>query len=85
MSACNHDLSTPIFHNIGDKIKAKFAFVSFLWQASVIVDLIYQIKNVFIIAGINAKKRLIYQKILKVTGGIVLIISPTIAFIKDQQ
>lgn len=85
MRACNHNLSTFIFHNFQDKIEAKFGFAPFLWQASAIFDLIYQKKDVFVITGTNARKSLAYQAILEVTEGIILIISPIIALIEDQQ
>lgn len=85
VSACNHDSSTPAFHNVGEKIKAKFGFAPFPWQASAIVDLTHRKRDVFVIAGTNAGKSLTYQAIPTVTGGIVLVISPTIALMEDQQ
>ncbi len=60
VSACNHNSSTPTFHNVGEKIKAKFGFAPFPWQASAIVDLTYQKREVFVIAGTNAGKSLTY-------------------------
>lgn len=85
MSVCNHDSLTPAFHNVGEKIKAKFGFAPFSWQANAIVDLTYQKRDVFVIAGTNAGKSLTYQAIPEVTGGIVLVISPIIALMEDQQ
>lgn len=75
------------FHNkdITAKIKAKFGLDPHPWQVSVVVDIAHYKKDVFVIAGTNAGKSLTYQSRLKVTGGIVLVISPTIAFIKDQM
>lgn len=83
MNACNHDSSTPAFHNVRDKIKAKFGFAPITWQASAIVDLIYQKKDIFVIAGTNAGKSLTYQAILEVIRGIILVISLTIALMED--
>ncbi len=85
VSARNHNSSTPAFHNVGLKIEAKFGFAPFPWQASAIVDLIHQKRYVFVIAGTNAGKNLTYQAIPEVTGGIVLVISSTIALMEDQQ
>lgn len=85
MRAYNHNLSTLIFHNSQDKIKAKFGSAPFFWQASAIFDLTYQKKDVFVITGTNTRKNLAYQAILEVTEGIILVISPIIALIEDQQ
>lgn len=71
MGACNHDLRTLAFHNVGEKIKAKFGFTPFRYQASAINDLIHQKQDVFLIADTYARKNLTFQAILKVTGGIV--------------
>ncbi len=49
------------------------------------VDLTHQKRDVFVIAGTNVGKSLTYQAIPEVTGGIVLVISPTIALMEDQQ
>ncbi len=83
VSARNHNLSTPAFHNVGVKIEAKFGFALFPWQASAIVDLTHKKRDVFVIAGTNAGKSLTYQAIPEVTGGIVLVISPTITLMED--
>ena len=50
-----------------------------------VVDIAQHKKDVFVIAGSNAGKSLTYQSIPKVTGGIVLVISLTIALMEDQQ
>lgn len=84
MSTHNHDSSTLTFHNVRGKIKAKFGFTLIFCQASTIVDLIYKKKDIFVIIGTNTGKSLTYQAISKVTRRIVLVISPTIALMKDQ-
>lgn len=48
-----------------------------------ITNIIHYKKDVFVIVGTNAGKSLAYPSIFEVTGGIVLIISPTIALMKD--
>ena len=76
---------THEFNDIRVKIKDKFGFEPFPWQVSVVIDIAQHKKDVFIIAGTNAGKSLTYQSIPEVTGGIVLVISPTIALMEDQQ
>ena len=85
VSACNYNSSTSAFHNVRVKIEAKFGFAAFRWQASAIIDLTHHKKDVFVIAGTIARKNLTYQAIAEVTGGIVWVISPTIALMEDQQ
>lgn len=41
-------------------------------------------KDVYTIVSTNANKSLVYQAILVVIGGFVLVILPTIALIEDQ-
>lgn len=76
---------TPAFYIVGEKIKAKFGFASFFWQANAIVDLTYQKRDVFVITDTNTQKSWTYQLIPKFTGGIVLVISFTMAFIEDEK
>lgn len=84
----NYALSSliPRFHNkdISAKIKAQFGPEAYLWQISVVTNISHYIKDVFVIAGTNTKKSLTYQSISEITGGIVLVISLTIAFIEDE-
>ncbi len=54
------------------------------WQVSVLVDITLKKRDVCTIASTNAGKSLVYQAILIVMGGLVLVISPTIALIEDQ-
>lgn len=54
------------------------------WQVSVVVDITKQNRDVCAIAGTNAGKSLVYQSIPVITGGSVLVISPTIALMEDQ-
>lgn len=64
-------------------MKTEFGFASYFWQASVIVNLIYQKRDIFVIAETNARKSLTYQAISEVTRGIILVVFPTIALMKD--
>ena len=73
------------FNNIKVKIKDKFGFEPFFWQVSVVIDIAQYKKDVFVITGTNAGKSLTYQSIPEVTGGIGLVIFPTIALMEDQQ
>lgn len=54
------------------------------WQVSVVIDITKQKREVCAIAGTNAGKSLVYQSIPVITGGSVLVISPTIALMEDQ-
>ena len=49
------------------------------WQVGAVMDITKRKRDICAIAGINAGKSLIYQSILVITGGFVLVISPTIA------
>ncbi len=77
---------TPRFHdkNISTKIKAKFGLDLYPWQVSMVANITYYKKDVFVIIGTNARKSLIYQSLPEIIGCIVLAISPTIAFMEDQ-
>lgn len=66
------------------KIKAIFDLKTFPWQVSVVIDIAQYKKEIFVIAGTNARKNLTYQSIFKTTGSIILIIFLTIALIKNQ-
>ena len=50
-----------------------------------VANITYNKKDVFIIPDTNTKKILIYQSIPEITGDIVLVISLTIALMKDQM
>ena len=54
------------------------------WQVSVVVDITKRNQDVFAVAGTNAGKSLVYQSILVITSGSVLVISPTITLMEDQ-
>ncbi len=77
----------PEFHNkdISAKIKAKFGLNPYSWQVNIIANIVHYKKDVFIIAGTNARKNLTYQSLFEVTEGIILVISPIIALIEDQM
>lgn len=49
-----------------------------------VVDITQAKKDVVVIAGTCAGKSLPYQSIPIITGGIVLVVSPTIALMEDQ-
>lgn len=54
------------------------------WQVSVVADITQKKRDVCALASTNAGKSLVYQAIPIVTGGSVLVISPTIALMEDQ-
>ena len=68
MNAYNHNLLTLVFYNIRKKIKIMFEFTFFLWQTNIIVDFIYNKREIFIIVNTNAKKNLTYYVISKILG-----------------
>lgn len=65
-------------------INERFGLKARPWQVSVLVDITLKKRDVCAIASTNAGKSLVYQAILIVTRGFVLVISPTIALIEDQ-
>lgn len=69
--------------DISTKIKAKFGSDVHLWQISVITNIAHYKKNIFVIAGTNARESLTYQFISKTTRSIILVISLTIILMKD--
>lgn len=77
---------TPRFYDkvINAKIKAKFGLESHPWQVSIVANITHYKRDVFVISNTNTEKSLTYQSTPKVTGRIVLVISPIIALMKDQ-
>ncbi len=65
-------------------ISGRFRLKARLWQISVLVNITHKKSDVCIIASTNTGKSLVYQAIPVVTGGLVLVISPTIALMEDQ-
>lgn len=65
-------------------INEQFKINARLWQVYMVVDITKCKRAGYTIIGINASKSLVYQWILVITDGSVLVISPTIALIKDQ-
>lgn len=53
------------------------------WQVNAVIDITKRKRDVCAIAGTNAGKSLVYQSIPVITGGCVLVISPTIALMED--
>lgn len=76
--------STPGFNKIRKSIKSKFLLNPKPWQVSVVADITQAKKDVVVIAGTSAGKSFPYQSIPIITGGIVLVVSPTIALMEDQ-
>ncbi len=54
------------------------------WQVGAVMDITKRKRDVCAIASTSANKSLVYQSILIITGGSVLVILPTITFIEDQ-
>ena len=69
---------------IRQAIHARFGLKARPWQVSVLIDITEKKRNICAIASTNAGKSLIYQVILVITGGSILVISPTIALMEDQ-
>lgn len=75
---------TPGFNKIRKSIKSSFLISPKPWQVSMVADIIQTKRDVVVIAGSSAGKILPYQSIPLITGGIVLVVSPTIALMEDQ-
>ena len=70
------------FTMLKKKLKPNLALALFFCKPVSLLILSFK-KDVFDIAGINVRKSLTYQVISEVTREIFLVISPTIALIKD--
>ena len=75
--------STPGFNKIRTGIKSKFLLNPKLWQDNMVADITQAKKDIVVIAGTSASKSLLYQCIPIITGGIVLVVLPTIALMED--
>ena len=65
-------------------INTHFNLKARLWQVSIVIDITKHKTDVCAIAGTNAGKSLVHQSVPVITGGSVLVISPTIALMEDQ-
>ena len=65
-------------------IYAQFGLKARPWQVSVLIDICQKKRDICALASTNAGKSLVYQAIPIITGGSVLVISPTIALMEDQ-
>ena len=74
----------PEVSRIRQGIYAQFGLKARPWQMSVLIDICQKKRDVCALASTNAGKSLVYQTIPIITGGSVLVISPTIAHIEDQ-
>lgn len=84
VSVKNTSTKTPGFDHIRQKIKDRLGIQPYRWQTSVILDALNGADSV-VKAGTGSGKSLAYQGIPIVNdNAIVLVISPTIALIKDQ-
>lgn len=72
------------FNRIQKSIKSKFALNPKPWQVNVVADITKSKRDVVVIAGTSAGKNLPYQSIPLLTGGIILVVLPTIALMEDQ-
>lgn len=84
--ASTREISTKMkeVESVRQVINTHFNLKARPWQVSVVIDITKHKKDVCAIAGTNAGKCLVYQSIPVVTGGSVLVISPTIALMEDQ-
>lgn len=84
--ASAREISTKIkkVERVCQVMNTHFNLKAKLWQVGAIIDITKRKRDVYAIVGINAGKSFIYQVILIVTGGSVLVISPIIAFMENQ-
>ena len=79
------DLEEWKFRQIREKVQLAFNIDVKPWQAGAIHDLAIKRYDVIVIAGTGSGKSLVYQSLPAVqTGGIALVISPTLALMHDQ-
>lgn len=75
----------PKFMQIRNKVGLAFGVGVRPWQAGAIHDLAIRRHGVTVIAGTGSGENLAYQSLPAVqTGGIALVISPTLALVHDQ-
>ncbi len=74
----------PEVDRIRQVISGRFGLNTRPWQVCVFVDITDKKRDIYAIASTNAGKSLVYQVIPIVTGGLVFVISPTIALMEDQ-
>ncbi len=65
-------------------INKQFNIKTGLWQVCMVVNITKYKQDIYAIAVTNTDKSLVYQSIPVIIDGSVLVISPTIALIKDQ-
>ena len=84
--ASTREISTKVkeVESVRQVINTHFNFKARPWQVGAVIDITKRKRDVCAIAGTNAGKSLVYQSIPVVTGGSVLVISPTIALMEDQ-
>ena len=84
--ASTRQLSTKVkeVESVRQVINTHFNLKARPWQVGAVMDITKRKRDVCAIAGTSAGKSLVYQSIPVVTGGSVLVISPTIALMEDQ-
>lgn len=68
-----------IYHIITEYFKQKATFQ----KVNILIDIIYKKKDIYIITNTITSKSLVYQEILIVIKGLVLVILLIITFIED--
>jgi superfamily II DNA helicase RecQ len=79
------NLDLPRYAPIRADVRRHFGFEPKAFQVSAIADIIEGEKDVFVIAGTNSGKSLLYQAVPVVKeSAICLVICPTLALMSDQ-
>lgn len=76
--------STAGFDSTRAKVQEKFDIEAKPWQIGVINDIVQHKRDLVALLGTNVEKTLLYQAISVITGGTILVVSPTTAIMEDQ-
>jgi superfamily II DNA helicase RecQ len=79
------NLAQHSYEELANGLQSAFGVAPKPWQLSAIYDVAVHKKDVIVVAGTGSGKSLVFQAIPKaIEGGIILVISPTIALMDDQ-